>query len=174
MTNARRAVAAAGSMVACLALWGCSESDGATTTTPSTETPSTPSEPADETTPTEPSDGDSPTQPQCFDDVTGAAIPPELSNLTYPDLTIVYSVEVRGDNGVLVTGVTNELFHSAVRQMRVSYQEPPFSIVGTEEGDTAYGATWDGPSISGRWEVSDIASVCPGDTQVRILWTADG
>lgn len=173
MTNARRAVAAAGSLVTCLALWGCSESDGATATTPSTETPTASPEPDDEPTASEPSSA-SPTQAACFDDVTGAAIPPELSNLMYPDLTIVYNVDVRGDNGVMVTGVTSELFQTAVRQMRLSYQAPPFSIVSTAEGDTAYGATWEGPSISGRWEVSDISSVCPGNTQVRILWTADG
>lgn len=136
----------------------------------STEDSSTePELPTDE----EPDDEPTPAV-ECSADVTEAKIPAELSNLSYPDRTIVYGVEVLGENGVRLTGVTDLGFDAAREQMRRRYSRLPFDIVDEDIGAGAFGANWTGPSITGRWLVSDVSAVCAGETEVRILWTADG
>lgn len=110
----------------------------------------------------------------CARDVTEVKIPPVLSNLSYPDRTIVYDVEVLGENGIRVTGVSDLRFSAAREQMRIGYSKLPFEIVDEDRGLTAFAANWTGPSITGRWLVTDISEECPGNTEVRILWTPDG
>ncbi len=145
---------------------GCDEDDpgppGASSepTTPATES-ATPTE-----TPTE--------LDRCFDDVTVVPLPTELVDLPFPDRTKVYRVEVRGDNGVISTGVTDQSFRTTASQMRFRYQERPFTIVGFDKNEVALGANWTGRSTSGRWVVEDITPICPGDTEVTILWTSAG
>jgi hypothetical protein len=58
--------------------------------------------------------------------------------------------------------------------MRQRYSDPPFAIVDIDRGEGAIGVNWTGPSISGRWVVTDISDTCPGDTEVKILWTSAG
>ena len=111
----------------------------------------------------------------CYLHARSERVPPELSNLSYPDNTVVHEVDVRGDAGVLLTGVTDLRFRATVVQMRQQYSDPPFEIVG-EEGTENDGiaANWTGPSISGRWVVTDISDACPGNTEVKLLWISAG
>lgn len=170
MTRTRRATAAVAVLTMCLAAAGCGTDDPGPPSSTEEQTSPTPPTTTEQSSPTtEPT-----TASGCFEDMTSEAIPPELSNVSFPDRTIVYDVDVRGDNGVLLTGVTNLLFRAAVYQMRESYSDPPFGIIGTDEGEDAVGANWSGPGISGRWVISDISAVCPGDTEVKILWTSGG
>ncbi|MDQ3591364.1 MAG: hypothetical protein M3386_00455 [Actinomycetota bacterium] len=178
------AVAIAAGLAASLLLTACTGDDRLTaqpgSATGSTEETPKPPEPGDGGTgSTEPpADDDATTEPApdvgCSKDVTETKIPAELSNLSYPDRTVVYRVEVLGENGVRVIGVTDLAYHVAREQMRRSYSRSPFDIVDEDRGVTAFGANWTGPSITGRWVVSNISEVCPGDTEVEILWTADG
>ncbi|CAN5670409.1 hypothetical protein BH24ACT11_BH24ACT11_09890 [soil metagenome] len=159
------------------------------TESPAASTPSQPpAPPAESTDAAAPSSSDLPTelptddepveeptdQVPCTTDVTEVKIPAVLSNLSYPDRTIVYDVEVLGENGIRVTGVTDLRFSAAREQMRIRYSKLPFEIVDEDRGLTAFAANWTGPSITGRWLVTDISETCPGNTEVRILWTSDG
>lgn len=118
---------------------------------------------------------ETPTQvDRCYPDVTVTPVPEQLEDLPLPDRTKVYVVEERGDNGVIITGVTDQPFRSSASLMRARYREPPFTIVGYDRNATAFGANWTGRSISGRWVLTDITPLCPGDTEVKILWTSAG
>ena len=111
----------------------------------------------------------------CYLHTRSERVPPELSNVTFPDNTVVHEVDVRGDNGVLLTGVTDLRFRAAVGQLRQQYSDPPFEIVGEEDvEDGGKAANWTGPSISEHWMVTDISEACPDNTEVRILWTSAG
>ncbi len=177
MTRVRPAAVLPAVLVACLAAGACTadgsppaEAGGGPEGTATPEASSTrPTGPASTTLPT-----DGPTPTGCYADVRSKRVPPELANLSYPDDTIVHNVDIRGDNGILLTGVTDLPFRRALRQMRQRYSDPPFGIVGTEDVEGGIGANWTGPSISGRWVVTDISALCPGDTEVQILWTSAG
>lgn len=189
MTPPRLAPAAVAGLSAAVLLAGCTGQSSAPAAEP-TESPAvaTPSEPpstsrgaTDETTaietelPTDEQPVDEPTEDlPCSSDVTETKIPAVLGNLSYPNRTVVYDVEVLGENGVRVTGVTDLRFNAAREQMRIRYSKLPFEIVDEDRGLTAFAANWTGPSITGRWLVTDISEVCPGETEVRILWTSDG
>lgn len=110
----------------------------------------------------------------CFADVREAQVPAVLNNLAFPDRTVVYDVDEHGDNGIVLTGVTDTAFRASAAQMRARYTDPPFEVVGYDTAESALGANWSGPSISGRWVVSDISATCRGDTEVKILWTSQG
>jgi len=171
MSRAPRAVAVVAALAACLGAGGCTD-DGepagdpsatqtAAATSPTTSAPTTPS-----TSPTAASG--------CYDDVSPARVSPALNNLKFPDDTIVYAADVRGDLGVLLTGVTEVSFRASAFQMRQRYSDPPFEIVGFDQAEDALAANWVGPSISGRWVVSDISERCPDNTEIQLLWTSQG
>lgn len=167
MTPPRLAIAAAG-VVASLVLAACTE-DGSTPPDDggdSAATAETPTEPPTET----PTD----VPPVCSRSAEEVSIPPEMGNLVFPERTVIFDVDERGDNGVVLTGVTDLLYRAAAAQMRRLYSSPPFSILDLDEIEGALGAVWLGPSISGRWQVTDISDTCPGDTEVRVLWTSAG
>jgi hypothetical protein len=171
MTPPRLAAVLAG-VVASLSLTACSGDgpappDDGGDATATTETPTaTPTE-----TPTEtPTD----VSPVCYPAAEEVSIPPEMGNLLFPERTVIFNVDERGDNGVVLTGVTDLLYRAAASQMRKRYSSPPFSILDLDEIEGALGAVWLGPSISGRWQVTDISESCPGDTEVRVLWTSAG
>ncbi len=188
MTTSRPVAAVAAGLAASLVLAGCTggdnasaaRSDESTTTTGADGSTSAPSESPEspesssEPTPDEETTADPAQDVKCSDDVTETRIPPELSNLSYPDGTVVYEVEVLGENGVRVTGVTDLRYNLAKHQMERRYSRLPFEIVSLDQAPNSFGANWTGPSITGRWVVNDISGACPGDTEVRILWTGDG
>ena len=170
MTRTHTAAALLAVVMGLGALMGCTgdepadpeSTSGTSATTESTETP----------IPTV----DGTAAPQaCYLHARSEMVPPELSNLAYPNNTVIHEVDVRGDAGVLLTGVTDLRFRAAVAQLRQQYSDPPFEVVGEEETDDGgMAANWTGPSISGRWLVTDISAACPGDTEVTILWTSAG
>ncbi len=189
MIASRPVAAVASGLALCLVLAGCTGDDASaarsgessTTGSGSTSAPSESSEPSEsssesssEPTPDEETTADPSQDVKCSDDVNETRIPPELSNLSYPDSTVVYEVEVLGENGVRVTGVTDLRYNLAKQQMERRYSKLPFEIVSLDQAPNSFGANWTGPSITGRWVVSDISGACPGDAEVRILWTDDG
>jgi len=166
MVRGRRAVVLVVAQLACVGVAGCTDggpappSESSSPTLTSTETPE-PTEPPTETI-------------SCFRDVRPVPIPPDLRELPFPDRTTVYDVEERGDAGVVLTAVSSLSFRVAALQMRSRYLAPPFTIVGSNQSETGFGANWNGRTISGRFEVVDLAPDCPGDTEVQILWTPAG
>ncbi len=171
MTRPRRTAAAAAVLAGSLGAAGCTDDEQLPDGPTAVQSTAANGEPT--TSPTTPSATD-PAAQECYTDAEEERFPPALNNLSFPDRTIIYDVEVRGDNGILLTGVTDVLFRASAFQMRQRYSDPPFEIIGFDEGDTELGANWSGPSISGRWVVSDLSPTCPGDTQVTMLWTSQG
>jgi len=170
MTTPRPAAEALAVVAGLMALAGCTDDEpSASPTDASTSTSTEPTEPP---TATE----DVTASPYgCYLHARSEMVPPELSNLAYPDHTVIHEVEVRGDSGVLLTGVTDLRFRAAVGQMRQQYSDPPFEIVGEEDvEDDGKAANWTGPSVSGRWVITDISEACPGNTEVKVLWTSAG
>ena len=170
MMRAHHAVATLATVAGLVVVAGCTDDE-----------PSDPAATDGTSATTEPTGTSAPTvdgtaAPQgCYLHARSERVPPELSNLSYPDNTVVHEVDVRGDSGVLLTGVTDRRFRAALVQLRQQYSDPPFEIVGEEETDDGgMAANWTGPSISGRWLVTDISEACPGNTEVTILWTSAG
>ena len=174
MTRSRLATMLAGAVAATLCLVACSD-DGSTPSAGSEDSTATPEAPTE--TPSEPTETptETPTDsPVCHPEATEVSIPPEMGNLVFPERTVIFDVDVRGDSGTVLTGVTDLLYRAAAAQMRKRYSAPPFSILNLDEIEGALGAVWLGPGISGRWQVTDISDTCPGDTEVRVLWTSAG
>jgi len=168
MTRVRPAATTLALVAGLAALAGCTDDEPSV---PPPET-STTTEPTETPTATE----DITASPYgCYLHAESEPVPPELSNLSYPANTVIHEVEVRGDSGVLLTGVTDLRFRAAVGQMRQQYSDPPFEIVGEEDvEDDGKAANWTGPSVSGRWVITDISEACPGNTEVKVLWTSAG
>ena len=170
MTPPRPAAVALAVVTGLGALAGCTDDGPSASPSEASTSPST--EPTETATATE----DVTVSPYgCYLHARSERVPPELSNLSYPDNTVIHEVELLGDSGVLLTGVTDLRFRAAVVQLRQQYSDPPFEIVGQEdvEGE-GKAANWNGPSISGRWVVTDISAACPDNTKVKILWTSAG
>lgn len=168
MTTPRPAAEALAVVAGLMALAGCTDDEPSASPTDA----STSTEPTEPPTATE----DATASPYgCYLHAESEPVPPELSNLSYPANTVIHEVEVRGDSGVLLTGVTDLRFRAAVGQMRQQYSDPPFEIVGEEDvEDDGKAANWTGPSVSGRWVITDISEACPGNTEVKVLWTSAG
>ena len=172
MSRSHPAAAMLAVVAALGAVAGCTDDEPSTSPTDFSTSTSTSTEPTEPPTATE----DATASPYgCYLHAESEPVPPELSNLSYPANTVIHEVEVRGDSGVLLTGVTDLRFRAAVGQMRQQYSDPPFEIVGEEDTeDDGKAANWTGPSVSGRWVITDISEACPGNTEVKVLWTSAG
>jgi hypothetical protein len=84
-----------------------------------------------------------------------------------PTGTVVFSVEDRGADGVVATGVTATPFDEVLRDMNAAAEAGYKRTSGETEEDDAE-ANWTGHGFTGRWAIKKSAS-CSGETVVQLL-----
>jgi hypothetical protein len=85
-----------------------------------------------------------------------------------PPGTIVYSVDNRGADGIVVTGVTATPFKSVLSSLQTDL---PAHGYATKEGETEphdAESNWASASYDGRWAIREIPQ-CNGETLVNVV-----
>ena len=97
-----------------------------------------------------------------------AAYPPGFPrDYPLPAGTVVYSVDDRGADGVVATGVTATPFKAVLQQMNAAAKAGYRRTSGETEEDDAE-ADWTGNGFAGRWAIKRSAT-CTGETVVQVL-----
>jgi hypothetical protein len=89
-----------------------------------------------------------------------------------PPQTIVYDAEDRGDEGVVVTGVTDLPFTDVLGALNGPAQDAGFTVTSGETEEHDAEANWSGNGYRGRWAIRESAT-CPGETVVQVLAAAE-
>lgn len=105
----------------------------------------------------------------CLADAQPVASYPDGYPTDYPmpGGTVVFSVEDRGADGVVATGVTDQPFDEVLRDMNAAAKAGFARTSGETEEDDAE-ANWTGNGFTGRWAIKKSAS-CSGETVVQLL-----
>jgi hypothetical protein len=88
-----------------------------------------------------------------------------------PRGTVVFSVQDRGADGVVATGVTDQPFDTVLHAMNAAASAGFRRTSGETEEDDAE-ANWTGNGFTGRWAIKKSAT-CPGETVVQLLSRSD-
>jgi hypothetical protein len=89
-----------------------------------------------------------------------------------PPQTIVYAAEDRGEEGVVVTGVTDLPFTDVLDALNGPAQDAGFTVTSGETEEHDAEANWSGNGYRGRWAIRESAT-CPGETVVQVLAAAE-
>ena len=111
----------------------------------------------------------------CLADATPAATPyPDgaPTDWPFPPSTVVFSVEDRGDSGIILTGVTSTPFQDVLDFMNGTVQDAGFKVTEGETEDHDAEANWEGNGYRGRWAIRE-SGTCPGETVIQVLSTDD-
>jgi hypothetical protein len=90
------------------------------------------------------------------------------SDFPLPPGTVVYSADNRGQDGIVVTGVTSTPFKSVLAALQ---SQLPAHGYTPKEGETEphdAESNWTSASFDGRWAIREIPQ-CAGDTLVNVL-----
>jgi hypothetical protein len=90
------------------------------------------------------------------------------SDFPMPAQTVVYSVEDRGEDGVVVTGVTDLAFKDVLAALNGPAQDAGYKATSGETEERDAEANWEGNGYRGRWAIRESAH-CPGETVVQVL-----
>ncbi|MEO5652317.1 MAG: hypothetical protein ABIN79_11600 [Marmoricola sp.] len=86
----------------------------------------------------------------------------------FPDQTIVYDAEDRGEQGVILTGISKLPFKDVLAALNGPAQDAGFKITEGETEDHDAEANWTGNGYRGRWAIRESGS-CQGETVVQVL-----
>jgi hypothetical protein len=86
----------------------------------------------------------------------------------FPARTVVYSVEDRGDAGMIATGVTDLPFKQVLAALNGPAQKAGFKVTNGETEEHDAEANWEGNGYRGRWAIRE-SGTCDGETVVQVL-----
>lgn len=86
----------------------------------------------------------------------------------FPPRTVVFNAEDRGQDGVVVTGVTSTPFKQVLAALNGPAQRAGFQVTDGETEEHDAEANWTGNGYRGRWAIRESGS-CPGETVVQVL-----
>ncbi|HEU4568532.1 MAG TPA: hypothetical protein VFR99_10895 [Marmoricola sp.] len=86
----------------------------------------------------------------------------------FPAKTVVFDAEDRGQDGVVVTGVTSAPFRKVLAALNGPAQQAGFQVTDGETEEHDAEANWTGNGYRGRWAIRESGS-CPGETVVQVL-----
>jgi len=89
-----------------------------------------------------------------------------------PPQTVVYDAEDRGEEGVVITGVTDLAFTDVLAALNGPAQDAGFTVTNGETEEHDAEANWAGNGYRGRWAIRESAT-CPGETVVQVLATSE-
>ncbi len=90
------------------------------------------------------------------------------ADFPFPDRTVVYHVEDRGDAGMIATGVTGLPFKQVLAALNGPAQHAGFEVTDGETEEHDAEANWQGNGYRGRWAIRKSGS-CAGETVVQVL-----
>lgn len=110
-------------------------------------------------------------QSTCLADAKAAATPyaddfPD--DFVFPPQTTVFSVEDRGDTGVIVTAVSATPFSDILDFLNDDEVAAGFAITSGETEEHDAEANWKSDVQTGRWAIRESAS-CAGETVIQAL-----
>jgi hypothetical protein len=85
-----------------------------------------------------------------------------------PPHTVAYDAEDRGEQGVIVTGITDLPFKEVLAALNGPAQDAGFKVTNGETEEHDAEANWEGNGYRGRWAIRE-SSTCPGETVVQVL-----
>ncbi len=86
----------------------------------------------------------------------------------FPAKTVVYDAEDRGEQGVILTGITTLPFSDVLDAMNGPAQDAGFKVTNGETEDHDAEANWTGNGYRGRWAIRE-SGTCDGETVVQVL-----
>lgn len=86
----------------------------------------------------------------------------------FPAETVVYDAEDRGEQGVILTGITTLPFKDVLAAMNGPAQDAGFKVTNGETEDHDAEANWTGNGYRGRWAIRE-SGTCDGETVVQVL-----
>jgi hypothetical protein len=90
------------------------------------------------------------------------------SDFPFPHGTVVYHAEDRGEDGVVVTGVSPKPLEDVLAALNGPAQDAGFKVTNGETEEHDAEANWSGNGYRGRWAIRE-SSECPGETVVQVL-----
>jgi hypothetical protein len=90
------------------------------------------------------------------------------SDFPLPPGTVVYSVDDRGDAGIVVTGVTSTPFPDVLKAMQSRLPAAGFRAEDGESEPHDAESDWASSDFRGRWAIREIPQ-CSGDTLVNVV-----
>jgi hypothetical protein len=105
----------------------------------------------------------------CVDDATAVSSFPDgyPQHFPMPKGTVVFHVEDRGQDGVIITGVTGTPFHDVLKAMNDA-KRAGFTVTSGETEENDAEADWTGNGYLGRWAIKKSAS-CRDQTVIQLL-----
>jgi hypothetical protein len=85
-----------------------------------------------------------------------------------PPHTVAYDAEDRGEEGVIVTGVTDLPFQQVLQALNGPAQDAGFKVTNGETEEHDAEANWEGNGFRGRWAIRESAS-CDGEVVIQLL-----
>jgi hypothetical protein len=89
------------------------------------------------------------------------------TSFPFPDGTVVFHVEDRGEDGVIATGVTGTPFEDVLKAMNAA-KKSGFRVTSGETEEDDAEANWTGNGFTGRWAIKKSAT-CTGETVIQLL-----
>jgi len=109
-------------------------------------------------------------QVQCAASATPVARPSGVpAGLPIPAQAVLFQVDDRGKDGLVLSAVSSEPFKNVLAAMNAGYSTNGFKITGGETEEHDAEANWAAGGRRGRWAIREISSQCPGDTLVTVL-----
>lgn len=105
----------------------------------------------------------------CVKDATQVTSTPDgyPSDFPLPRGTVVFTVEDRGEDGIIATGVTATPFDEVLGAMNAA-NRAGFEVTSGETEEDDAEANWTGNGLNGRWAIKKSAT-CPGETVIQLL-----
>ena len=85
-----------------------------------------------------------------------------------PPKTTVYSVDDRGEGGIVVTGVTSTPFHTVLKSLQTQLPAHGYTPKDGETEPHDAESDWASSNYEGRWAIREITQ-CSGDTLVSVV-----
>jgi hypothetical protein len=109
-------------------------------------------------------------QVQCTASTKAVTVPPGVpSGLPMPPNAVLFHVDDRGKDGLVLSAVASAPFKDVLAAMNGGYSANGFKITSGETEKHDGEANWTTDGHRGRWAIREISSQCPGDTLVTIL-----
>ena len=107
----------------------------------------------------------------CLADAEQIADPGDFpADFPMPPQTVVYDTEDRGEEGTIVTGITDLPFKEVLAALNGPAQDAGYKVTNGETEEHDAEANWEGNGYRGRWAIRESAT-CPGETVVQVLAT---
>ncbi|HWJ81220.1 MAG TPA: hypothetical protein VNS55_03195 [Nocardioides sp.] len=111
----------------------------------------------------------------CVADLTEAPSPYPRgfpADWPWPEGTVVYDAEDRGDYGVVVSAATTTPFSDVLDFLNTDVQQAGYVVTTGETEERDAEADWEGEGFRGRWAIRTSSS-CPGETTIQVLSTRE-